>query len=401
MPTTASAKRARASIQAPVAERVTKSWTPRFIASRISGRGDEMDEFREAVIAAHERDWRLLAAAAQTYQTVEHYGYLVAGKFTRPPPRRRQNRPRHRPRPRPRPAAHRSRRCRSPKRTERARRRPAELPPAVRPRRSSTGDTSEAWRLQSLTDLDKLPDYDEGWGYYGSGPRRPGRRRRQAGLLRRARKLGRRQDRRRALALGARDDGRVAAVADANEERIALADFLESQFGVQTMADFGRAASDAATTTTRKTTGATCALHTLGEDETIARLATGIKRFKLPDEFNFIKIYQQIARRQPRNDDRAIRRDRRSAAWRRSSRTAGSIRARPSTGGRPSSEYGDRQNEYRAAGSTRSSATGAASKASMTQPAGQRRDGRVPLPQRQEGQLRGPARSRSTSCSPT
>ena len=36
-------------------------------------------------------------------------------------------------------------------------------------------------------------------------------------------------------------------------------------------------------------------LQTLAEDETIARLATGIKRFKLPDEFNFIKIYQQIA----------------------------------------------------------------------------------------------------------
>ena len=33
----------------------------------------------------------------------------------------------------------------------------------------------------------------------------------------------------------------------------------------------------------------------LGEDETIARLATGMKRFKLPDEFNYITIYQQVA----------------------------------------------------------------------------------------------------------
>jgi len=33
----------------------------------------------------------------------------------------------------------------------------------------------------------------------------------------------------------------------------------------------------------------------LKENETIARLATGIKRFDLPDEFNCIKIYQQIA----------------------------------------------------------------------------------------------------------
>ena len=32
----------------------------------------------------------------------------------------------------------------------------------------------------------------------------------------------------------------------------------------------------------------------LGEDETIARLATGVQRLKLPDEFNFITIYRQI-----------------------------------------------------------------------------------------------------------
>ena len=37
------------------------------------------------------------------------------------------------------------------------------------------------------------------------------------------------------------------------------------------------------------------ALQTLKDDETIARLAIGIKRFTLPDEFNPIKIYQTIA----------------------------------------------------------------------------------------------------------
>jgi uncharacterized protein YfaS (alpha-2-macroglobulin family) len=34
----------------------------------------------------------------------------------------------------------------------------------------------------------------------------------------------------------------------------------------------------------------------LGEDETIARLASGIKRFKLPEEFNYVKIYEQLAK---------------------------------------------------------------------------------------------------------
>ncbi len=36
-------------------------------------------------------------------------------------------------------------------------------------------------------------------------------------------------------------------------------------------------------------------LFGLKEDETIARLATGIKRFTMPDEFNYIKVYKQIA----------------------------------------------------------------------------------------------------------
>ena len=38
----------------------------------------------------------------------------------------------------------------------------------------------------------------------------------------------------------------------------------------------------------------TYALHTLSNDETIAKLATGIKRFELPDDYNFIKIWEDI-----------------------------------------------------------------------------------------------------------
>ena len=73
-----------------------------------------------------------------------------------------------------------------------------------------------------------------------------------------------------------------------------FANFLRSQFGVQTMAYYGcgfRGDDDKA-----RQSG-TYALHTLSDDETIARLATGIKRFKVPDEFNWIKIYQRVAGR--------------------------------------------------------------------------------------------------------
>ncbi len=74
-----------------------------------------------------------------------------------------------------------------------------------------------------------------------------------------------------------------------------FADFLRDQFDVQTMAEYGWFFGRQATDDTKKNESGTYALHTLGEDETIARLATGIKRFELPDEFNFIKIYQQVA----------------------------------------------------------------------------------------------------------
>ena len=47
------------------------------------GRNDEVDEFREAVIKVHEKNWRLLATAAHTYSNGEHYGFMVAGKFLR------------------------------------------------------------------------------------------------------------------------------------------------------------------------------------------------------------------------------------------------------------------------------------------------------------------------------
>src|SRR6185503_13672951 len=84
-----------------------------------------------------------------------------------------------------------------------------------------------------------------------------------------------------------------------NEVRWRQAQFYQSQFGVESMqflawggSFFGLPVDD---DDTKKNESGTYALHTLKENETIARLATGIKRFKLPDEFNFIKIYQQVA----------------------------------------------------------------------------------------------------------
>ena len=69
-----------------------------------------------------------------------------------------------------------------------------------------------------------------------------------------------------------------AGLSRANEVRWIFAQFLRNQFGVQTMARYGmllgRRGDDS---DTEKDESGTYALHTLGEDETIARLATVLR----------------------------------------------------------------------------------------------------------------------------
>jgi len=49
-------------------------------------RADEIDAFREAVIQVHKNNWRLLQAAAESYlNDPEHFGFIVAGEFHRGP----------------------------------------------------------------------------------------------------------------------------------------------------------------------------------------------------------------------------------------------------------------------------------------------------------------------------
>ncbi|MEZ5942823.1 MAG: MG2 domain-containing protein [Planctomycetaceae bacterium] len=156
-----------------------------------------------------------------------------------------------------------------------------------------------AWRLQTLTDLTTLPDYEEGYGYG----------------WRHQSSLGAPVDEEGNPVLygipesldSAKSDGErwryameqiVAAVpARRLTEDSELANFLFQQFGVHTLGasgivlpsdekEDGQATDNPASLIT---------IRSLGDDETIARLATGVKRFKLPDEFNYIKILQRIA----------------------------------------------------------------------------------------------------------
>ncbi len=254
---------------------------------------NEIDAFREAVIELHKDNWRLLAAAAQNYMNVQHHGFIIVGEFQRGSHRgggRMVN------------AAQRDR-IRALQLMNRA------LPLARQDdNHAEVGDYllsfarlllnnrghSEAWRLQYLSDLTVLPDYDPGYGYGGRSSGAPvddqG-----APVFHHTPKTF--ED--------AKTDGErwrwcLEQTIEFNPARkydvkMQFADFLFNQFGVQTMAQFGWRFGRMQTDDTKDDESGAYALHTLGENETIARLATGIKRLELPDEFNFVKIYQRIA----------------------------------------------------------------------------------------------------------
>jgi hypothetical protein len=273
------------------------------------GRSDEIDAFREKVITIHAKNWRLLESAAQTFYNNEHYGFMIAGKFER--------------------GGHRGG-GKAVQSTERDRVRAMQLMVDAMAMLGAEADKKEAgafylrfadmtlmgvdgqqaWRLQELTDLTTLPDYEEGFAnvYYGRGRRfggfggggmsRGGAPVDEAGnpVLHKLPKTW----------ADAKSDGErwrfllVQAMevdpARAGEARFKFASFLDDQFGVRTMAYFGggrlfgRSADDS-----KKDESGPYAVSTLKEEETIAQLATGIKRFALPDEFNPIKLYRQIA----------------------------------------------------------------------------------------------------------
>ncbi len=154
--------------------KVSDDLTSGITCLRSLGRSDELDGFREAAIAAHGGNWRLLQSAAQTYLTGENYGFIVAGKFYR--------------------GNHRGNDGKQVMTIERDRIRAMQLMQQAMPLLANEADKGAAgqfyfnfaeivldnrfgngaWRLQYLSDLSKLPDYEEGYRYYGGNNNRGG-----------------------------------------------------------------------------------------------------------------------------------------------------------------------------------------------------------------------------------
>lgn len=270
-------------------------------ALRNLGRPNEVDAYVEDAVALHKGNWRLLVQAATIYLYSEHQGFIVAGKFERGPRRGGVG----------------GRRVWS---DERDRVRALQLMQQAMPLVLKDGDKAEAaqfhlslaqfvlgqrgdsdaWRLQYLTDLTKLPDYDENYPYHYYNGNSKGAPVNADGspVLHHIPKSWN----------NAQSDGErwrwclmqamELDVTRKYEVQFNYANFLHQQFGVQTMTyaysgmrGFGRDDED---DDTRKNESGVYEVKTLDESETIARLANGIKRFKLADEFNPIHVLREL-----------------------------------------------------------------------------------------------------------
>lgn len=258
----------------------------------------EVDALRESALQQHGDRWQVLAKVANRWNTVPHHGYLIAGEFHRGNHRgggkvvnatardrvealrlyrqalqllQKENRPE------------------TPRHVYR-------LLGQIATTVMHGNNHTQAWRLQLLTDLNKLPDYEEGWGHGGGqiqgAPVGPDGKPIFYGIP---------ESWETAQSDGERWRWTLAEMArvqpsQSDESVRRYAQFLRTQFGVQTLANYGWWFGRQATDDHTKQADGIFTLHTLQENETIARLATGIKRFELPDEHNFVKLLQQLDR---------------------------------------------------------------------------------------------------------
>ena len=233
------------------------------------GRIDEVDDFRDGVIAIHHGNWRLLHAAAESFLEDVLPGRVRESDRSRSLQLLIQGMDRSRIDPD---------------------RRAAGLYFLTLARALMDGrDQGGAWALQSLSPLDRLPesvqDTDHSWSGAPVEPdgtpvfyRLPDR-------FEKAKNDGERW--RWALEQAAKVDAGLV-----NTTLAAQATFLLSQFGTRTIVGW---VGSRAVLQIPPGSSLPYGLDTLADNETVARLFAGIKRLTLPDEFNPIKIYQTIA----------------------------------------------------------------------------------------------------------
>ncbi|MBM3998777.1 MAG: alpha-2-macroglobulin [Planctomycetes bacterium] len=255
------------------------------------GRVNEIDAILESTTKTHAGNPWLLAAAASQYASIPHFGFRVAGNFERGPHRGGGDMVNANDRDR----VQSIRRLRDALALDEVKTdatKHAALWDQLAESILEDRDGGQAWRLQQLTDFAQLPDYEPGYRYPGGESHAPVDASGEPVFH--------------AVPAGwneARSDGerwrwcleqtQTIDPTRKNAARMRFATFLHGQFDTHTLRRYGAFWGREQDSMSSET--GTFALHTLGDDETIARLATGVRRFALPDAFNCIKIFQAIA----------------------------------------------------------------------------------------------------------
>ena len=264
-------------------------------------RDSEIDAYLDDAEKVHEKNWRGLKAIGQEWIISQHYGFVIAGKFNR---------------------GNSNSGGQYVDATPRDRARALQLfdkaLPLVVEEALNDQNRSEvsqffkeladfvlngrmggaAWQLQSLTNIQELPDYtDVDYGRWGGG---------WGGSK------GAPVDAEGNPVFYSVAESWAAATSDGQRWRWAMeqakqvqpdrtaeidrqfADFLHSQFGVQTLRE-GGITLPAFDEKDGDQNANPFSVKTLKDNETIARLATGAKRLTLPEEFNPIVILKRLA----------------------------------------------------------------------------------------------------------
>jgi alpha-2-macroglobulin len=253
----------------------------------------EFDALVERAVAAHPDNPRLLMAAAQSYETAPHSGRLIAGEFERTPGHWWGG---HRGGPDAVPEAMAGASVNTQYRDHvrglqlvRDAGRIAQedaLKFLVWEQTASLLHSGEAWKLQTLTPIDTLPD----WGEPGPEGRTEGAPWANDGPV--LYEIPASWD-------AAINDGERWRFALAEQARLTpekatditlqLARFAQSQFGVETLSSFGwwrQQDPDSAK--------GILEVDTLADDECLAKTSDGVRRFKLPPQHHFIALYRSI-----------------------------------------------------------------------------------------------------------
>ena len=158
---------------------------------------------------------------------------------------------------------------------------------------------NQSWRLRYLTDLTRLPDYEPGHGYgYNHIQGAPV----DAQGLPVYHKVP--ESFASATSDGQRWRWLLTNAGELNRDldsytKYIFASFLHQQFGVQTLSSYGHyfapglSESDSGS---KREDPSPYEVHTLTDTETLAKLAIGVKRFNLPEEFNHIKLFQELVK---------------------------------------------------------------------------------------------------------